>query len=57
MQLVILAAGAGSRLQPYSDIIPKAMMPVDGIPIISKIFDKWAIGTGIHNVIICVNRG
>lgn len=57
MQLVILSAGAGSRLQPYSDIIPKSMMPVDGVPIISRIFDKWAIGADIYNVIICVNRG
>lgn len=56
MQLVILAAGAGSRLQPYSDIIPKSMMPVDGIPIIRRIFDKWVFGAGVHDVVVCINK-
>ena len=27
---LVLAAGAGRRLRPYTDSLPKALVPVDG---------------------------
>ncbi|MBQ7300537.1 MAG: phosphocholine cytidylyltransferase family protein [Clostridia bacterium] len=40
MKALILAAGLGSRLAPLTDKYPKAMVPVNGVPIIYKQIDN-----------------
>jgi len=47
----ILAAGMGSRLRPYTDTLPKPMVPVDGRPIIDHTLDHL-VRAGIHDVTI-----
>lgn len=37
MKAVILAGGRGSRLAPYTSILPKPLMPVGGVPILEII--------------------
>tara|TARA_B100001057_G_scaffold446700_1_gene485509 strand:- start:5898 stop:6974 length:1077 start_codon:yes stop_codon:yes gene_type:complete len=40
-QVFIMAGGMGTRLRPYSSIIPKPLIPIDGKPLIEHIMDKF----------------
>ncbi len=42
MKVVILAGGYGTRLSEYTDLIPKPMVTVGGIPIIWHIMKRYA---------------
>ena len=42
MKAMILAAGIGSRLKPFTDSMPKAMVPVAGKPVILHIIERLA---------------
>lgn len=54
MQALILAAGTGSRLRPYTLTVPKCMVPVNNVPMIERAIDalieagikKLGIGLG-----------
>jgi dTDP-glucose pyrophosphorylase len=39
--VVIMAGGKGTRLQPYTKIIPKALIPIGDIPIVERIINKF----------------
>jgi len=51
MQAVILAAGEGSRLAPLTEETPKAMVPVEGRPIVWRVIDTL-IGAGVINIVV-----
>jgi NDP-sugar pyrophosphorylase family protein len=51
---IVLAAGAGTRLRPYTDVIPKALMPVGHKPCIAWIVDDL-FQQHIEKIIIAVN--
>jgi glucose-1-phosphate thymidylyltransferase len=40
MQAVVLAAGKGTRLRPLTETKPKALVEVDGTPLIEDVFDN-----------------
>jgi len=40
MQAVILAGGKGTRLRPYTNIIPKPLLPIDDMPILEIILKQ-----------------
>ena len=40
MQAVILAAGAGTRLRPITNDIPKAMIPINGKPMLQILLEQ-----------------
>jgi NDP-sugar pyrophosphorylase family protein len=42
MQAVILAAGKGTRLQPFTNVLPKPLLPLGGIPIIETLARQLA---------------
>lgn len=43
---VVLAAGAGTRLQPLTSLRPKALCPVDNVPLVDLALAKVAAVTG-----------
>ncbi len=52
--LVIMAGGKGTRLKPYTDILPKPLIPVDGITITEQIMNRFG-AYGCNDVYIIVN--
>ena len=41
MPVIIMAGGKGERLRPLTEIFPKALIPVDGEPIIKKTINMF----------------
>lgn len=52
--LVIMAGGKGTRLKPYTDILPKPLIPIDGITITEQIMNRFS-EYGCNDVLIIVN--
>ena len=53
MKAVILAGGRGTRLAPYTAVLPKPLMPVAGMPILEIILRQLK-SHGINEVVLCV---
>ena len=53
MDAIILAAGRGTRLQPYTDSIPKPLLDVQGRPILD-----WIIGAlpPVDRLVVAIGR-
>jgi len=52
LKAVILAGGKGTRAKPFTDYFPKAMIPVDGRPLISHIVNYLSSSKIISEIII-----
>lgn len=52
---VIVAGGKGERLMPLTEILPKALMPVEGEPIIAKTINMF-IRYKINNIFVMLNH-
>jgi NDP-sugar pyrophosphorylase family protein len=55
MRAVILAGGLGTRLRPYTTILPKPLVPVGDRPILEHILRRLHV-CGIHTVDLCVGH-
>ena len=55
MQAVIVAGGKGSRLYPYSAVLPKPLMPLGDRPIL-EILLRQLRAAGVTDVILAVNH-
>jgi len=53
MQAVVLAAGEGTRLRPLTEDKPKALVEVDGRPILSHCFDR-VVELGADELLVVV---
>jgi NDP-mannose synthase len=55
MRTVILAGGLGTRLRPYTTILPKPLVPVGGRPILEHILRRL-YACGVREVDLCVGH-
>lgn len=55
MKAMIFAAGLGTRLRPYTDTMPKALVPVAGVPMI-EILIKHLLKNGINDILVNVHH-
>jgi NDP-sugar pyrophosphorylase family protein len=55
MQALILAGGKGTRLRPYTTVLPKPLMPVGDYPILEIILRQLK-GAGARDVILAVGH-
>src|SRR4051794_12014518 len=51
---LVLAAGAGRRLRPYTDTLPKALVPVDGDTTIFDIALRNLAKVGLTEVVVVI---
>lgn len=42
MIAMIMAAGLGTRLKPWTDLHPKALVPIDGVPALERLINRLA---------------
>ena len=52
---MIFAAGLGTRLKPYTDHMPKALVPVAGKPMLEHVINKL-ISVGVDEIVINVHH-
>ncbi len=55
MKAVILAGGKGTRLSPYTKVLPKPLMPIGDMPILEVILRQIKL-TGISDVVLTVGH-
>ncbi|MCM1347442.1 MAG: sugar phosphate nucleotidyltransferase [Bacteroides sp.] len=55
MKSLIFAAGLGTRLKPLTDTMPKALVPVDGRPLIRILIEKM-LQSGCKEIVINVHH-
>ncbi|MCI9270105.1 MAG: NTP transferase domain-containing protein [Dorea sp.] len=52
--VVIMAGGKGTRLYPYTKILPKPLIPIGDIPILERIIEKYT-EYGMYNFYLTIN--
>lgn len=55
MKAVLLAGGKGSRLKPYTAVIPKPLMPIGERSVVEILLRQLA-GAGVTEVLMCVGH-
>ncbi len=52
--IVIMAGGKGQRLSPFSELLPKPLIPINGKPAIDHLIEKF-LNIGVNKIYITVN--
>lgn len=55
MQAIILAGGIGTRLRPYTNVLPKPLMPIIDKPIL-EIVIRQLRSFGFRDIVLCVGH-
>ena len=53
MQAVILAGGLGTRMRPFTETMPKCLLPIHGRPFIDYQLDLLK-ADGVHRIVLCL---
>ena len=56
MKALILAAGYGTRLYPYTKNCPKPLLEVNKRPLIEYLIDKLAVIEDLNEIVIVTNN-
>jgi len=54
MKVVILAGGEGKRLKPYTEVIPKPLLPIGEKPVLEIIFERLK-NQGYKDIVLATN--
>ncbi len=55
LRAAVLAGGLGTRLRPYTTVLPKPLVPVGERPILELIFD-WLAQVGVTRAEVCIGH-
>jgi NDP-mannose synthase len=55
MKAIVLAGGKGTRLRPYTALIPKPLMPIGELTIVEILLRQLAF-YGVHEAVICTGH-
>ena len=55
MKAMIFAAGLGTRLKPFTDHMPKALVPIAGKPMLEHVINKLK-SVGVDEIVINVHH-
>lgn len=55
MKAMIFAAGLGTRLKPLTDTLPKALVPINGKPLLQLVIEKLKLA-GVTEIIVNVHH-
>lgn len=55
IRFFVLAGGEGSRMQPWTQLIPKCLLPVGGTPVSRLITDRL-LNQGFEDIVLCINK-
>lgn len=55
MRAMILCAGLGTRLKPWTLFHPKALVPVAGVPMLKRVIDRL-VGMGFDEIVLNVHH-
>jgi NDP-sugar pyrophosphorylase family protein len=53
MRAIVLAGGEGRRLQPYTFVLPKPLVPLGGVPVLEHLL-AWLRRNGVTDVTLAV---
>ncbi len=54
-QAIVPLAGLGTRLLPLTSVLPKELLPINGIPAIEYIIDE-CVDAGIKEIIFIISK-
>jgi len=52
---ILLCGGKGERMRPFTDTLPKALVPLDGRPLLYHLM-KYLAASGVSRFVVCVGH-